>query len=268
MNIRDNNCFYNSYHQPLIDSGFFVFSHVNRIFLNEFIGICKKNPDHLSRFDELENFLECYFSDEYLAVLYTEFYSKNKFIKKFDGLIFQSIVSFKLGLYSVAITSLLPVVEVCVNDMYDALEKDCSDNFIKSKYIKNEPNFKEKLSDVTTHVAKVAHCDDDGVYSERTGVCDSFKEYVSRFFWSPSDKRSEPTLLIRNGILHGCYSDADYARPINFYKLIFIINYFHFACAFTKYGGRISNPSATEESQQKEKLFIRARLLSNFLQLK
>jgi hypothetical protein len=51
-------------------------------------------------------------------------------------------------------------------------------------------------------------------------MLDAFLHSLKKYFFE--DSRLYPLLdkTNRNGILHGAYRDADYGRPINFYKAI------------------------------------------------
>ena len=65
----------------------------------------------------------------------------------------------------------------------------------------------------------------------------------------------------RHGIVHGAYADADYGRPLNFFKTIAAIDFLTFVSSFRANISWLA-PSPTEASHRLAKYYLMLRKLS------
>jgi len=88
-----------------------------------------------------------------------------------------------------------------------------------------------------------------GATEEIVNMLDSFLCFIADYFFSDSQRYPLTDGTNRHGIAHGAYTDADYGKPINFYKTIAAVDFLTFISSLktTKMSGFV--PDHTPESR-------------------
>ena len=78
-------------------------------------------------------------------------------------------------------------------------------------------------------------------------MLDSFAAFTTEYFYGKSAHYPLSDRTNRHGIAHGAYADADYGRPLNFFKTIAAVDFLTFVSTFTSRGSWMA-PSPTPRS--------------------
>jgi hypothetical protein len=91
-------------------------------------------------------------------------------------------------------------------------------------------------------------------------MLDSFLCFIENYFFSRSADYPLMDKTNRNGIAHGAYTDAEYGRPISFYKTIAAVDFLTFISSLktSKMSGFV--PSHTPESKALAARYVAAAL--------
>jgi len=118
------------------------------------------------------------------------------------------------GLHHVAVGGLIPVVEGIGRELARArgLQHD--------RRIGIQRVFNGLLIEAKDHAIRHRI----GATQEIVDMLDAFLHYLTKFFFEDSELYPLRDKTNRHGIVHGIYRDADYGRPMNFYKLISAID--------------------------------------------
>lgn len=166
-------------------------------------------------------------------------------IQDYRDTIAEAIEAHFFGLNHVAIGGLLPVIEgagrrlatvrglirnsVC--DIFTALAADCKQRAVSRNM---------------------------GAPGEIFSMMDSFVFFIRNYMYVDSSLYPLIDKTNRHGITHGAYADADYGRPLNFFKTIAAVNFLTFASSFR---GNISwfAPSLTVTSHELASYYVSLR---------
>lgn len=189
--------------------------------------------------DDLERSLSQIYGANGLAAMVLDRYSAAPVIKDYCRAIAEAIEAHFLGLNHLAVSGLVPVLEgagrqlaiqrglvsssgrsVGVRDVFAKLAEDCK-----------EKSFKGKLGDS----------------GEIESMMDSFAYFTRNFMYADSGLYPLVDKTNRHGITHGAYADADYGRPLNFFKTIAAVDFLTLVSSF---GANLSwmAPPQTEAS--------------------
>ena len=186
--------------------------------------------------DDLERVLGFIYTPNHMSSMVVSRYPEFPVVALYRETIAEAIVAHFSGLRHVAVGGLMPVVEGIGREL--ARQRGLkSDVWVKTV-------FEELLTQAKEDVAQRKL----GATQEIVDMLDAFLHFLKKYFFE--DSRLYPLLdkTNRNGILHGAYRDADYGRPINFYKAISAVDILTFVSMLqtTKMSGFA--PDRTAES--------------------
>jgi hypothetical protein len=197
--------------------------------------------------DDLERTMMQIYGPGGLAAMVLHRYPTAPVIQDYRETIAEAIEAHFFGLNHVAIGGLVPVIEGAgrqlaaqrgltpkgVRDVFNALADDC------------------KRESVSKNM---------GAPAEIASMMDSFVFFVRNYMYVDSGLYPLVDKTNRHGITHGAYADADYGRPLNFYKTIAAIDFLTFVSSFR---ANISwfAPSPTPDSQKLTGYYIALMLM-------
>jgi hypothetical protein len=169
--------------------------------------------------DDLERACARLYEPEGLATMVLYRYPVVPFLQYYKDTIAEAIEAHFIGLHHVAAGGLAPVVEGAgrglatqrglargsVGEMFGALAESC----------KNE-----------------SRAQNIGAPDEIESMMDSFGSFAKKAFFASSESYAFGDGTNRHGIAHGAFKDADYGRPINFYKVIAAIDFLSLVASF------------------------------------
>jgi hypothetical protein len=87
-------------------------------------------------------------------------------------------------------------------------------------------------------------------------MMDSFSAYAANYMYVDSAMYPLVDKTNRHGITHGFYADADYGRPLNFYKTIAAVDFLTLVASFTTNSISGFAPSQTPESKTLARYYL------------
>jgi hypothetical protein len=168
---------------------------------------------------DLQECLARIYSEDSLAAMVTERYPIVPYVQDYKTIIAEAIEAHFHGLGHVAVAGLLPVVEGVGRKLGERMQVKFS----------STGAFVELAAKCKKHVQQ----NEIGAVGEIISMLDSFTEFTKRFLYAHSDRYELDDNTNRHGILHGHYTDADYGRPINFFKTIAAVDFMCFVCGLT-----------------------------------
>ena len=182
-----------------------------------------------------------------LATMVKHRYPIAPIIKDYSETIAEAIEAHFLGLNHVAIGGLIPVIEGAgrelaaqrglnpkkIRDVFSALTEDC------------------KQESVSRNM---------GAPDEIASMMDSFDFFTKNYMYVDSGLYSLVDKTNRHGITHGANKDADYGRPLNFFKTIAAIDFLTFVSSFRANISWLA-PSPTEASLGLTRYYVTLRKL-------
>jgi hypothetical protein len=187
--------------------------------------------------DDLERSLAQIYEANGLAAMVVHRYPMAPVIKDYCATIAEAVEAHFFGLNHMAVGGLIPVLEgagrqlasqrglvgvrdVGIRDVFAKLADDCKEKSIKRNW---------------------------GDAGEIESMMDSFAFYIRNFMYADSDHYPLVDKTNRHGIAHGAYADADYGRPLNFFKTIAAVDFLTLVSSF---GANLSwmAPAQTEDS--------------------
>ncbi|MGO2503068.1 MAG: hypothetical protein ACTH7C_08055 [Cobetia marina] len=193
------------------------------------------------------------FSLERLSVLFTEKYNSNKDISPFYQQILESLYAHCMGWHRVAVTSLIPCIEGVVRSIGVSLDP-------KFEKVVSAKDLDEILKLICKHVInrnlpKDAWVPDDlksldyhDSFDEQIQMVQSLRYFIKHKLYAHTDSYSSDARLNRNGVVHGFIDD--YNSPLNFYRLIVVLNSLYVCSALAGRGGSLFFPSPTNSSRE------------------
>ncbi len=220
--------------------GWFIPPYVSMGFLSAVAGEINRRSGEFSQQD-LETALAPIYDTIGLAALIKERYPSVPVLGDYQKTIQEAVEAHFLGLHHVAVGGLIPVIEGAGRRL--ALLRG-----LKSKSVKQV--FIDLAEDCRIEVIERKM----GEVGEVIWMLESFSAFATDFLYTNSGAYSLIDGTNRHGIAHGSYSDADYGRPINFYKIITAVNFLTFISSF-RAGGSWFWPSSTNTSNELAKYF-------------
>lgn len=170
--------------------------------------------------DDLENILASFYPGHFLAAMVANFYPRAPAITEYKAIIGEAVEAHFFGLNRVAVGGLIPVVEGAGRQL--AISHGITPGSDTGKVLK----------------ALASHCKQDSIQrnighqGEIISMMDGFTDFVRNHLYIDSKRYSLSDKTNRHGIAHGHYTDSDYGRPLNFYKIITAINFLTFIASF------------------------------------
>jgi hypothetical protein len=196
--------------------------------------------------DDLERVLAFIYTPDRMSSMLVSRYPQMPVVSLYQETIGEAILAHFSGLRHVAVGGLMPVVEGIGREM--ARQRGLNaDAYVKTV-------FEELLTQAKEDVVQRSI----GATQEIVDMLDAFLHFLKNYFFS--DSRLYPLLdnTNRHGVLHGAYKDADYGRPINFYKAISAVDILTFVSMLQTAKMSGFAPDRTPES---------SKLVGRYLQL-
>jgi hypothetical protein len=206
------------WHQSFNDVGWFIPPYIKMGVLSRIVGEINARSGKYDQ-DDLEKTLAQLYESIGLAAKVIYRYPIAPIIKDYNKTIAEAIEAHFLGLNHVAMGGLVPIVEgvgrelaaqrglkpKSIRDVFNALAEDC------------------KQESVSRNI---------GAPDEIASMMDSFVFFTKNYMYVDSSLYPLVDKTNRHGITHGAYKDADYGRPLNFFKTIAAIDFLTFASSF------------------------------------
>ena len=210
----------------LVAVGWFIPPYVSLGALARIASVLEVNPPE-EQGALLEACLAGIYSPPSLAALVTERYPLVPRVREYGGMIGESVEAHFLGLHHVAVAGLIPVIEGA------ALKIAADEKLPKPE----RGGTQGVLASLAKHLAAKARKENLGAPEEILSMMNCFSNYAAEQLYVHSTKYPHDDGTNRHGIVHGAYSDADFGRPLNFYKVISALN---FLCLCGSFSGGIS----------------------------
>jgi hypothetical protein len=133
-------------------------------------------------------------------------------IDLYQETISEAIAAHFSGFRHVAVGGLIPVVEGVGREL------------ARQRGLKADGAIKAVFGDLLEEAKGDVKNRKIGATQEILDMLDAFLHFLREYFFKDSQLYSLLDKTNRHGILHGAYKDADYGRPINFYKTISAID--------------------------------------------
>ena len=189
--------------------------------------------------DHLESVLARVYDAERLASMILNRYPDVPVIMLFTQTIAEAAEAHFAGLHHIAVGGLIPVVEGAGRLLANERGLDGS---------RGTP-IRKVFEDLAGYTKGDVIARRIGATEEIVNMLDSFLCFIADYFFSDSQRYPLTDGTNRHGISHGAYTDADYGKPINFYKTIAAVDFLTFISSLktTKMSGFV--PNHTPESK-------------------
>jgi len=198
--------------------GWFIPPYVQMGALSKIVGDIQARGTQYGQ-DDLEQAVMMFYGPGGLAAMVKHRYPIVPVIKDYRETIAEAIEAHFFGLNHVAIGGLVPVIEgagrqlaaqrglspIGVHDVFKMLADDCKQESVSKNM---------------------------GAPTEIEAMMDSFVAFAKDYMYVNSSLYPLVDKTNRHGIAHGKYSDADYGRPLNFYKTIAAVDFLAFVSSF------------------------------------
>lgn len=216
-----------------------------------------------------EKFASRMYGLESISALSVEIYLKNSDFIKYSSQINESIEAFYLGLNRVAITSLLPCIEGIIRDIGIKIGVSCEDNINVNQFVKILKKVQQRI------IKNLVFYDFDWVpsdfksidfhdgFNEQIQMVESLKYFLINGLYQHTASYQGSTNLNRNGVVHGFITD--FSSPVNFYRLITVLNMLYVCSVLTGNNGSLFHPTTSGASKLLEKRLASIMLFQSIL---
>jgi hypothetical protein len=186
---------------------------------------------------DLESVLGHIYGPDRLASMVVSRYSQMPVVELYQETIAEAISAHFAGLRHIAVGGLMPVVEGIGREL------------ARQRGLNAGGYVKVVFRDLLMNAKDDALSRNIGATQEIVDMLDAFLHFLKEYFFQ--DSRLYPLLdkTNRPGVLHGAYRDADYGKPINFYKTISAIDILTFVSMLKTQKMSGFAPSETVESK-------------------
>ena len=187
--------------------------------------------------DDLEQMLANVYAPERLASMVVNRYRDMPVITLFVETIAESVLAHFYGLHHIAVGGLIPVIE------------GAGRRLAAERGLHESGNIKDVFRELASYAKEDVLKRRIGATDEIVNMLDSFLSFIEDYFYCKSQTYPLVDGTNRHGIEHGAYTDAQYGRPLNFYKTIAAIDFLTFisSLATTRMSGFV--PDHTPESR-------------------
>ena len=197
------------------------------------IGDAIEKADVAKKQEILRTVLPRMYTSRHLASMLLERYAKHTHVREFGKPIAEAIEAAFGGLWHAAITTLMPVLEGILAKMRAArLGESAKDN---RNWLGSE------LTALVEKEKNSLHC-----YDERIVMLTALRDFCNKRLYNDTKNYKGLDEFNRHGILHGLFHD--YGDPINFYRLISILELLCFVIALI-HGESCFAPASTSTSE-------------------
>ena len=204
--------------QSFNDVGWFIPPYIQMGVLGRIAGEIKARGGQYDQ-DDLEQTLAQLYEAEGLAAMVMHRYPIAPVIKDYRETIAEAIEAHFFGLNHVAIGGLVPVIEGAGRQL--ATQRGLTPNGIRDVFATLADDCKQEF--VNRNM---------GAPDEIESMMDSFVFFVRNYMYVGSSLYPLVDKTNRHGITHGAYADADYGRPLNFFKTIAAIDFLALVSSF------------------------------------
>lgn len=197
------------------------------------IGEAIESADPAGKQEILRTVLPRIYTPQHLAAMLLERYSKQVHVREFKKPIAEAIEAAFGGLWHAAITTLMPVIEGILAKIRDARLGELARD--------NRNWLGPELTELLEREKRSPNC-----YDERVVMLTALRDFCNKRLYNDTKNYKGLDELNRHGILHGLFKD--YGDPINFYRLISILELLCFVIALFN-GGSGFAPSSTPKSE-------------------
>lgn len=229
--------------------GWFIPPFIQMGFLSEIVAEIHVKGNGF-KLDDLEQKLSIAYCSTSLANMVVNRYPKIPFIKDYKDTIAEAVEAHFLGLDHIAVGGLVPVIEGAGRRLAD------------DRGLASEGSIKNVFKLLATDCKRDSAENNIGAVDEIASMMESFMNFAEIYFYSSSQSYPLPDNTNRHGIAHGVYTDADYGRPINFYKTIAGIDFLTFIAGF-RVNISIFAPDPTETSIRRAGYYEYLRKIRN-----
>jgi hypothetical protein len=220
-------------HQAFNGVGWFIPPYIQSGLLHKLAGEIASRGEQYSQ-DDLEAALSRLYGAYDLAAMVMHRYTIAPVIRDYRETIAEAVEAHFFGLNHIAIGGLVPVIEGAGRRL--ALQRGLGPTNVREVFLSLAEDCKNES--ITKNI---------GATDEIVSMMDSFATFTSEYMYVGSQFYPLSDRTNRHGITHGAYSDDDYGRPLNFYKVIAAIDFLTLVASFR---ANISwlGPSHTEQS--------------------
>lgn len=165
---------------------------------------------------DLESVLGRVYDAERLASMVLNRYPQTPVVMLFAQTISEAVMAHFLRLHHVAVGGLIPVVE------------GAGRRLATERGLRGQEQITKVFKDLTGYAKQEVIARRIGATDEIVNMLDSFLCFIEQYFFSKSADYPLMDRTNRHGIAHGAYSDAEYGRPISFYKTIAAVDFLTF----------------------------------------
>ena len=218
--------------------GWFIPPFASMGFLSQLAGKIHGSTLQMS-LDQLEVELKALYVPAALAAMVSDRYPKTPVIQDYAKTIAESVEAHMLHLNHVAAAGLVPVIEGAGRTLLARrLGHPVHRQAVRDVFVELAVSCKEQAS-----------ASDSGGADELTSMMDSFSWFTTNMLFSDSAAPAFLEGTNRHGIAHGAYQDADYGRPLNFYKIIGAVDFLTLVSSLS-YGGSLFAPELSAAGVQ------------------
>lgn len=149
------------------------------------------------------------------AAMVVDRYPHTPFVKDYSVTIAEAVEAHFFGLDHIAVAGLIPVVEGAAKRLAAAWGVSAT----------TTTNLFQRLAKA---VKKDVIAKNTGAVGEILSMISSFENFATKSLYVGTQSYKIGDGTNRHGISHGTYGDAEYGRPINFYKIIAAVNFLVF----------------------------------------
>lgn len=193
-----------------------------------------------SKQEVLRYFLPRMYTPRHLASMLLERYSKQVHVREFSKPIAEAIEAAFSGMWHAAITTLMPVIEGVLMRMRDARPRGAE--------ITNRNWLGAEVAALVKQEQDSPHC-----FDERVVMLTALRDFCNKRLYTDTNGYKGLNELNRHGILHGLFKD--YGDPLNFYRLISILDLLCFVIALHNRGSSFA-PDHTPESDTLARYYL------------
>ena len=206
--------------------------------------IARKDGDFTQA--DLEGVLARVYDTERLASMVLNRYPQTPIIMLFAQTISEAVMAHFLRLNHVAVGGLIPVIE------------GAGRHLAKERGLKGNKHIKKVFKDLAGYTKEDVIARRIGATDEIVNMLDSFLGFIEHYFFTGSADYPLMDRTNRNGIAHGAYTDAEYGRPISFYKTIAAVDFLTFVSSLktSKMSGFV--PAHTTQSKALVERYVAA----------
>ena len=188
--------------------------------------------------ENLERVLGFIYTPDRLSSMALYRYPNVPVVDLYERTISEAIWAHYSGLRHVAVGGLIPVVEGIGREM------------ARQRGIRSDGGIKMVFRDLFTQAQNDVVQRRIGATQEIVDMLDAFLHFLKEYFFKDSQLYPLFDKTNRHGIVHGAYKDADYGRPINFYKAISAVDILTFVSMLQAAKMSGFAPELTAESRE------------------